>query len=223
MHFRFALRALKIAWAASLLLPSWLLATDLADPAMTDQPGPQRLQIDPAGTRVAFDIAALWILKRRGEFGDIEGALTIAADSRTAVIEVRIGVASVEMPNPDHTRLLLSPQFFDAEAYPWIEFRSDSFALDAGGRLQLPGTLQVRGISQRVQFAADAGRCAPKHSSPCEVEVSGTLQRSRFGMTEYRRTLADDVHLRIFATMFAADSAEAEPALPEPVVPAGDR
>lgn len=210
-----------IAWAASLLLPSWLLATGPADSAVTDQPGPKRLQIDPAGTRVAFDIAALWILKRRGEFDDIEGSLTVAADSRTAVIDVRIRVASVEMPNPDHTLLLLSPDFFDAEAFPWIEFRSDPFDLGTGGRLQLPGTLRVRGISQRVQFAADTGRCAPRRSTHCEVEVSGTLQRSRFGMTEYRRTLADDVHLRIFANMVAVDVEGVESAQPEPAVPAG--
>jgi polyisoprenoid-binding protein YceI len=177
-----------------------------AEPRLIEPPESevQRFLLDPASTHVGFDIVAIWILRRRGEFKDMEGSMTVAPDRGSAVIEVRIRVASVEMPNADHTELLLSPDFFDAAQHAWIEFRSDRFVPGQGRWLNLPGTLQVRGISQRVQFSVQTSRCSLEPGRPCEVEVNGTLQRSQFGMTEYRRTLADEVHLRIFATMQSA-------------------
>lgn len=173
---------------------------------MRNQPVTRRLHVDPARTRVGFDISALWVLRRRGEFRDVEGSLSYEPDGVNAVIQVRIRVASVDMPNAEHVKLLLSADFFDAGQYPWIEFRSEPFALGKAERLDLPGTLQLHGITQRVQFSAETSRCLLDAKSSCEVEVSGTLQRSQFGMTEYRHTLADEVNLRIFATMHAKET-----------------
>ncbi len=188
-----------------------------AEPAQTglEAAEPQRFLLDPENTHVGFDIVAMWILRRRGEFTDVEGSMTVAPDRGSAVIEVRIRVASVDMPNRDHTELLLSPEFFDATQHPWIEFRSDRFVPGQGRWLDLPGTLQVRGISQRVRFSAQTSRCTLEPGQRCEVEVDGSLSRSQFGMTEYRRTLADEVHLRIFATM-RSDPVQLVPAVPNP-------
>ncbi|MGE4073341.1 MAG: YceI family protein [Lysobacterales bacterium] len=202
---------------AGLCLQSSLQSAEPA-PTEPEEAEAQRYLLDPTNTHVGFDIVALWILRRRGEFRDIEGAMTVAPDRGSAVIEVRIRVASVEMPNPEHTELLLSPEFFDASEHPWIEFRSDRFVPGEGQWLDLPGTLQVRGISQRVQFSAQTSRCSLEPGQRCEVEVDGSLSRSQFGMTEYRRTLADEVHLRIFATMLShsEQAAAAVAATPDP-------
>lgn len=194
-----------------------------AEPPATEpeESEPQRFLLDPASTHVGFDIVAMWILRRRGEFREIEGAMEVAPDRDSAVIDVRIRVGSVQMPNPDHTELLLSPEFFDAAQHPWIEFRSDRFVPGQGQWLDLPGTLQVRGISQRVRFSAQTSRCSLEPGQRCEVEVDGSLSRSQFGMTEYRRTLADEVHLRIFATM-RSDPEQLAPAAAAMTDGAGD-
>jgi polyisoprenoid-binding protein YceI len=162
---------------------------------------PRTILIDASNARVEFDIAALWVLHRRGHFGDLQGSLMISADGQSAEIDVRIRVDSVQMKDRDHVDLLLSPAFFDAAHHPWIEFRSDAFALSGDTRLALPGTLAVRGISRRVRFDVDLGSCRPGLPESCTVIVDGVLQRSRFGMTEYRRTLADKVYLQIAARL----------------------
>lgn len=202
---RFAAVSVAGLW---LQAPIQAAEPDLAEASEAEA---QRFLLDPANTHVGFDIVALWVLRRRGEFKDIEGAMTVAPDRGSAQIEVRIRVASVEMPNADHTELLLSPDFFDAAQHAWIEFRSDPFVPGQGQWLDLPGTLQVRGIRQRVRFSAQTSRCTLEPGQPCEVEVDGSLSRSQFGMTEYRRTLADEVHLRIFATI-RSESAQKAPA-----------
>jgi polyisoprenoid-binding protein YceI len=160
-------------------------------------PLPRSIRIDASNARVEFDIMALWVLHRRGHFGDLHGSLKMSADGQSAEIDVRIRVDSVQMKDRDHVDLLLSPAFFDAAQHPWIEFRSDTFALSSDSRLALPGTLTVRGISRRVRFDVDLGSCRPGLPESCTVIVDGVLQRSRFGMTEYRRTLSDKVRLRI--------------------------
>lgn len=160
---------------------------------------PPALRIDSDSAQVEFEIAALWILRRHGHFGEIEGRIDSDAAAGTAVISVRIRVDSVRMKDPDHVRLLLSPEFFDAARHPWIEFRSEPFALDGAARVALPGKLSVRGITRRVRFLIDRGHCDLRALTPCEVVVDGSLKRSRFGMNEYRRTLADKVHLKITA------------------------
>lgn len=159
------------------------------------------LRIDAARTTVEFQIAALWILRRSGRFDHIDGTLDIAAGGDSAQIRVRIEVDSVSMADPDHVELLLSPAFFDANRYPWIEFESEPFALSGPSPLALPGHLTVRGMRQPVRFNLDLGQCRLGPPAPCKVIVDGVLQRSRFGMTEYRRTLAEAVHLRISATV----------------------
>lgn len=179
-----------------------MLASTAPQPESTEpEVRVQTLRIDAARTTVEFQIAALWILRRSGRFDHIDGTLDIAAGGDSAQIRVRIEVDSVTMKDPDHVELLLSPAFFDADRHPWIEFESEPFALSGQSPLALPGHLTVRGIRQQVVFNLDLRQCQPGPPAPCKVIVDGVLQRSRFGMTEYRRTLAEAVHLKIAATV----------------------
>ena len=175
------------------------IATVDAPESIESEPAAQTLRIDAARTAVDFQIAALWILRRSGRFDGIDGTLEIAAGGESAQIRVRIQVDSVHMKDPDHVELLLSPAFFDAARYPLIEFESEPFALSDASPLALPGRLTLRGISRQVRFNLDLRQCRPGPPAPCKVIVDGVLRRSQFGMTEYRRTLAEDVHLRIAA------------------------
>lgn len=176
----------------------------VAAAAAADPPVPPALQLDSGNTEVEFEIAALWILRRHGRFTEVEGRIDSDPHAGTAVITVRIRVDSVRMKDPDHVRLLLSAEFFDAARHPWIEFRSEPFAIDGKPQASLPGRLSLRGVTRKVRFDIDRGHCDLRAGSACEVIVDGSLQRSRFGMTEYRRTLADKVHLKIAARVAPA-------------------
>lgn len=189
-----------VAWTGASLAA--LLSATAPQPGAGEPEVPaQTLRIDAARTTVEFQIAALWILRRSGRFDHVDGTLDIAAGGDSAKIRVRIEVDSVRMNDPDHVELLLSPAFFDADRHPWIEFESEPFALSGTSPLALPGHLTVRGIRQDVRFDLDLGQCRPGPPAPCKVVVDGVLQRSRFGMNEYRRTLAEAVHLKIAATL----------------------
>lgn len=183
--------------------PASLLAAFCATLGAAEPP-PQETRFDAAHARVEFEIAALWLLRRHGHFEHIEGRLLTDAQAGTATLQVRIRVDSVRMKDPDHVRLLLSPEFFDAAHHPWIEFESEPFALEDAGEAALPGHLSVRGVRRKVRFELEREACTGADAVACEVSVSGSLRRSRYGMTGYRRTLSDRVQLRIVARLGAA-------------------
>jgi len=177
---------------------AWLLWAAWIAPIAADAELPMQLSIDPATSRVDFDIVALWVLRRRGRFDEIEGVLSIDRSAHQARIDIRIPVRSVWMKDPEHRELLLSPAFFDAEQHPEIRFRSDAFSSTASGELSVRGSLSVRGRERRARFAVRAEGCTlDERPQDCHVHVRGSLRRSRFGMVEYSRTLADEVHLDI--------------------------
>jgi polyisoprenoid-binding protein YceI len=190
-----------MAWSSALACALIQGSPDAAEPVSQALPVGRSLHVDPSNTRVEFEVAALWILRRHGVFQQIEGQLQVDPDARMASIGVRIRVASVVMKNPKHVELLLSPAFFDVEQYPWIEFDSEPFSLEPAERLALPGSLLVHGIRRHVEFDVDTRGCSADRLDDCEVIVNGSLQRSQYGMTEYRRTLADEVHLTIAAAL----------------------
>jgi polyisoprenoid-binding protein YceI len=113
------------------------------------------------------------------------------------------------MNNSMYEDWVKSDEFFDAAAYPQIEFSSDPFPrsrLRGGG--ELPGQLTVRGIRQPVSFDLLPSTC-DRPAYDCPIRVNGAIRRSMFGMGSHRGTLADKVELDF--TVYAVPPAHDAP------------
>lgn len=158
----------------------------------------RELIVDSAASQVHFEIGVLVVMRKKGTFTELEGSVAVDHASGHANIAIRIPAKSARMKDPEHTQLLLSPDFFDARAHPWIEFNSDAMPLESTKARRIQGTLTIRGIERPVMFAVSADAClAQPGLRQCRVRVEGSIRRSAFGMVEFKRTLADHVHLRI--------------------------
>src|SRR3954470_12471627 len=82
--------------------------------------------IDPAHTSVEFVGRHLMITKVRGRFRAVTGTITIDEVPERSHVEVEIDVASLDTGNADRDAHLRSADFFDADQYPTISFRSTS-------------------------------------------------------------------------------------------------
>src|SRR3954447_16115220 len=80
--------------------------------------------IDPAHASVEFVGRHLMITKVRGRFPQVSGTITIDDQPERSHVEGEREVASVAPGNPDRDGHLRSADFFDAETYPTITFRS---------------------------------------------------------------------------------------------------
>src|SRR5271166_6766873 len=98
-------------------------------------------EIDPAHSTAQFTVRHLGISNVTGSFTKVTGSMVlnekdITQSQVSAIIDVNSVDTRVEMRDKD----LRSPNFFDVEKYPTMEFKSKRIASN-GGKLQLIGDL----------------------------------------------------------------------------------
>lgn len=153
--------------------------------------------IDPARSRVEFDVRTRLGPMVRGRFPDYAGRVETLPDGRHRV-RVRLAAAAVIVAGPArYTALARGPQLFDVDRHPEIEFVSEPYPADlarTGGAL--PGRLRLRGVERTERFTLAPSGCArPGHD--CPVIASGRIDRDDYGLEGWRWALADTVRFRL--------------------------
>jgi polyisoprenoid-binding protein YceI len=123
-------------------------------------------QLDPAHSSIEFAVKHMMMTTVRGRFKDAQATLTGDRDHPEAAgVEVAIAVASIDTGVGDRDAHLRSPDFFEAERFPKITFRSTRIEgkppKQAGDRFRLVGDLVIRDSSMEVVL-------------DCEYEGRGT-------------------------------------------------
>jgi polyisoprenoid-binding protein YceI len=123
-------------------------------------------QLDASHSSVEFSVKHMMMTTVRGRFKDVKATLTGDRDHPEAAgVEVTIAVASVDTGVADRDAHLRAPDFFDAERFPHIIFRSTQIEgkppKEEGDRFRLVGELVIRDTSMDVVL-------------DCEYEGRGT-------------------------------------------------
>ncbi|MES2808895.1 MAG: YceI family protein, partial [Bacteroidota bacterium] len=85
-------------------------------------------KVDKAHAKLSFTITHMMISDVDGSFKDFDATITSAKpDFSDAAFEMTANTASVNTDNEKRDGHLKSPDFFDAEKYPAITFKSTSF------------------------------------------------------------------------------------------------
>ena len=121
--------------------------------------------IDPAHTSVEFIGRHLMITKVRGRFPEVSGTITIDDQPERSHVEVNLEVASLDTGNPDRDGHLRSPDFFDADTYPTITFRSTNVEPGSSGTWAVTGDLTVRDITRPITLQVDFDGAAAHRSA----------------------------------------------------------
>ncbi|MGH3804523.1 MAG: YceI family protein, partial [Pseudonocardiaceae bacterium] len=99
------------------------LATPDVDPALAALTGDY--VIDAAHSRIGFTVRHAMVTNVRGTFADHEGTLHLdGADPARSTASIDVRIASVDTGIADRDGHLRSGDFFDAEAFPLMTFRS---------------------------------------------------------------------------------------------------
>jgi polyisoprenoid-binding protein YceI len=111
-------------------------------------------RLDPAHSSVEFSIKHMMMTTVRGRFKDVQATLT--GDEQHpdgCCVEAEIKVASIDTGSPDRDVHLKSADFFDAERFPTIGFRSTSIEgrpRNEGDRFKATGDLTIRDATLQV-------------------------------------------------------------------------
>lgn len=107
-------------------------------------------ELDRAHSTVQFAVKHVGVSTFRASFADVDARLTVEDDA--IALEGRVGVESVSIVEPAEFRehVVRGADFFDADTFPEITFRSTSVELGDGGAATVTGRLRIRDASQVV-------------------------------------------------------------------------
>ncbi len=109
--------------------------------------------IDPAHSSITFEVTHMVISKVRGRFTDFSGAVNFdGKDISHGSVSVTAKTASVNTDNEDRDEHLRSDEFFDAEKYPTMTFKSTKVSDIKDGKFKLTGDLTIKDVTKEVTF-----------------------------------------------------------------------
>jgi len=161
--------------------------------------------IDPMHSEVHFKVKHLVISTVTGTFKSFAGSMESEnEDFQDAAIEFILDVNSIDTNQEQRDGHLKSADFFDAEQFPKISFKSTSFK-KVGDEYELVGDLTLKNVSKPVKFNVEYGGSATDFygNNKAGFEVSGKISRKEFGLTWDGITeagaivVADDIKLQI--------------------------
>src|ERR1035438_7451320 len=90
-------------------------------------------QIDSVHSAAHFSVRRLMVSNVRGEFTKLSGSLAYdASNPANSSLEARVEVASINTRDEQRDAHLKSPDFFDAEKFPELTFRSKQVTKEIG-------------------------------------------------------------------------------------------
>ena len=116
---------------------------------------PATWNIDPNHSTAQFTVRHFGISNVTGSFTKVTGSIVLnEKDITQSQVSATIDVSSVDTRVEMRDKDLKSPNFFDVEKYPTIEFKSKKI-VSGGGKLQVIGDLTIHGTTHEVTLDVD--------------------------------------------------------------------
>ncbi len=139
--------------------------------------------IDPTHSVVEFSVRHLMVSKVRGRFKEFEGTVTTASDPLESAVTAKIQTASVDTGDEQRDGHLKSPDFFDVESNPTVDFASTGLAANGGAYL-LKGQLTISGVTRSVSLDLEFFGVSPDPWGGTRIGFSAAtaISRKDFGI-----------------------------------------
>ncbi len=114
-------------------------------------------EIDSAHSSVNFSIKHMMISKVHGGFQKLSGTLNLDRGTlANSSVEATIDVASIDTHESKRDEHLKSADFFDAQKYPAIAFKSKRFESAGGDQYRVTGDLTIHGVTKEVVLQVES-------------------------------------------------------------------
>jgi polyisoprenoid-binding protein YceI len=115
-------------------------------------------KVDYVHSKIRFSARHMVITEVEGQFNEYEvDAFSEKDDLSDTEVEVRIKVGSLDTKNEDRNKHLRSADFFEAEKYPEIIFRSTSIKRLDETNYKLYGDLTIKDITKPIELDLTLG------------------------------------------------------------------
>jgi len=143
-------------------------------------------QLDPAHSEVQFRVRHLMVSTVTGQFKKFSSSVMTdeSGDFKTAEIEFTVEAASIDTGVEMRDNHLHSDDFFNAEKYPELRFKSTGIKALNADEFQLDGHLTIRDITKPISLHVELGGIAvdPYGNTKAGFEVTGKISRKEFDL-----------------------------------------
>ncbi|HEX2890875.1 YceI family protein [Vineibacter terrae] len=186
------------------LVTSLFLAAGVAFAAAPALADPVKLKLDRSHIYVGFQVGHIGFSTVHGRFNDAAGEITFDKDKpETSTVSATIQTKSVDTNDEARDKHLRTADFFDAEKFPTMTFKSTKIEKTGEATGRMTGELTVLGVTKPVTLDVTFTRMA-EHPFPAYKKVltagfsaRGKIKRSDFGMTKFVPAVGDEIVLLI--------------------------
>lgn len=143
--------------------------------------------IDPVHSVAEFKVKHMMISNVKGQFTGISGKLTLdESDVTRSRIEATLDATTINTREPQRDAHLKSPDFFDAEKFPELSFKSTRVIRRAEDELAVEGELTIHGVTRTVVFAVEGPTAPAKDpwgNTRIGISATAKINRKDFGLT----------------------------------------
>ncbi|WP_329207039.1 YceI family protein [Streptomyces sp. NBC_00683] len=159
-------------------------ATLAVDPALAALTG--TYAIDPAHSSIGFTVRHAMVTNVRGSFGEHEGTLQLdGTDPANSSASIDVKIASVDTGISDRDGHLVSGDFFEAEKFPLMTFRSTTAEQLGGDKYRVTGDLTIKDVTRPLAIDLEFNGSATDVYGNERVGFEGStdILRSDWGLT----------------------------------------
>lgn len=142
--------------------------------------------LDKSHAKLGFSITHMMISEVEGAFKNFDAKFTASKEDFTdAKIEASAQVNSINTDNEGRDKHLQSPDYFDAEKFPTLTFKGQSFKKVGEKDYKLVGELTMHGVTKVVTLdVVFFGTAVHPYSKKTMAgfKVTGKLNRKDFGI-----------------------------------------
>ncbi|MCX4690813.1 YceI family protein [Streptomyces sp. NBC_01408] len=160
------------------------VATLEVDPALAALTGDY--VIDAAHSSIGFTVRHAMVTNVRGSFTEHEGTLHLdGSDPARSTAAIDIKIASVDTGIADRDGHLRSGDFFDAETFPLMSFRSTAALQLGGDAYRITGDLTIKDVTRPFSIDLEFNGSATDVYGNERVGFEGSAEilRSDWGLT----------------------------------------
>jgi polyisoprenoid-binding protein YceI len=143
--------------------------------------------IDPAHSHAEFKVRHMMISNVKGSFSGLTGTLTLDdANPAGSSVTASIPVATLTTGDANRDGHLKSPDFFNADQFPALTFKSLTVDRVEGGQYTVSGELTIHGVTKTVTFDVEGPTAPGKDpwgNTRIGISATAKVNRNDFGLT----------------------------------------
>ena len=162
---------------------------------------PVEYKIDPTHTETVFTWDHFGFSTPSGNFSDIQGTIKVDNEKpANSAVNVTIPLSSINTNVEALDEHLLKPDFFDAEKYPNITFKSTKVQPNGKNKYKITGDLTIKNVTKPVVLDAVLNKQAEHPMTKAQsigFNATTSFDRSAFGVGAYVPNVGDKITVNI--------------------------